>query len=130
MGHRRRTRRTPKDDAAVDKSENLSASQIIGYLAIGIIASTAVARDALALLSPLAGNLEHIAVSSFHQARKAVVLILGSSILVIGLAMIVLPGPALVVIPIGLAVLALEFAWARRWLSKIRQQITGTTKGD
>lgn len=108
----------------------VSLAVIAGILAIGIIASTAVARDALALLSPLAGNLEHIAVSSFHQARKAVVLILGSSILVIGLAMIVLPGPALVVIPIGLAVLALEFAWARRWLSKIRQQITGTTKGD
>lgn len=108
----------------------VSLAVIAGILAIGIIASTAVARDALALLSPLAGNLEHIAVSSFHQARKAVVLILGSSILVIGLAMIVLPGPALVVIPIGLAVLALEFAWARRWLSKIRQQITGTIKGD
>ena len=108
----------------------VSLAVIAGILAIGIIASTTMARDALALLSPLAGNLEHIAVSSFHQARKAVILILGSSILVIGLAMIVLPGPALVVIPIGLAVLALEFAWARRWLSKIRQQITGTTKSD
>ncbi len=34
--------------------------------------------------------------------------------------MIVLPGPAVVVIPIGLAILATEFAWARRWLQLVR----------
>ena len=32
--------------------------------------------------------------------------------------MLVLPGPALVVIPIGLAMLAMEFAWAERMLVK------------
>jgi uncharacterized protein (TIGR02611 family) len=39
-----------------------------------------------------------------------VVLVLG------GLAMLVLPGPAFLVIPIGLAILSLEFAWAGRML--------------
>ena len=34
--------------------------------------------------------------------------------------MLVLPGPAIVVIPIGLAILAAEFSWARRWLRKLR----------
>ena len=34
--------------------------------------------------------------------------------------MIVLPGPAIIVIPLGIAILALEFAWARRWLNKVR----------
>jgi tellurite resistance protein TerC len=33
--------------------------------------------------------------------------------------MILLPGPAMVVIPVGLAILAVEFAWARRWLQRI-----------
>ena len=33
-----------------------------------------------------------------------------------GLAMTVLPGPAVVVVPVGLAMLAVEFAWARRLL--------------
>jgi uncharacterized protein (TIGR02611 family) len=40
----------------------------------------------------------------------------GFAVTAAGLAMLVLPGPALVVIPIGLALLALEFAWAERAL--------------
>jgi uncharacterized protein (TIGR02611 family) len=40
----------------------------------------------------------------------------GFTVLMGGLAMLVLPGPALAVIPIGLAMLALEFAWAERLL--------------
>jgi uncharacterized protein (TIGR02611 family) len=44
--------------------------------------------------------------------------IAGGIVTVAGLAMLVLPGPALVVIPIGLAMLSLEFAWAERALEK------------
>ena len=54
-------------------------------------------------------------------ARKTVIGVVGGAILLIGIALIVLPGPAFIVIPIGLAVLASEFAWARRWLDKARQ---------
>jgi hypothetical protein len=43
------------------------------------------------------------------------------TVLLIGVALIVLPGPAFVVIPIGLAILATEYAWARRWLSAIKE---------
>ena len=35
--------------------------------------------------------------------------------------MIVLPRPAIVVIPVGLAILAVEFAWAERWLEKVKR---------
>jgi uncharacterized protein (TIGR02611 family) len=35
-----------------------------------------------------------------------------------GVAMLVLPGPAFVVIPVGLAILSLEFTWAERLLEK------------
>jgi uncharacterized protein (TIGR02611 family) len=38
------------------------------------------------------------------------------TVLLAGIAMLVLPGPALAVIPIGLAMLALEFAWAEEML--------------
>jgi uncharacterized protein (TIGR02611 family) len=41
---------------------------------------------------------------------------------VIGIIMIVTPGPAFVLIPLGLAILATEFAFARRWLDKAREQ--------
>jgi tellurite resistance protein TerC len=37
--------------------------------------------------------------------------------------MIVLPGPALVVLPAGLALLATEFVWARRLLRRIGKQV-------
>lgn len=45
----------------------------------------------------------------------------GGTLLVIGCAMIVLPGPATVVIPAGLAILATEFVWARKWLKRAKE---------
>ena len=42
----------------------------------------------------------------------------GATVLLVGIAMLVLPGPAFVVIPIGLAILSLEFEWAERLLEK------------
>jgi tellurite resistance protein TerC len=38
--------------------------------------------------------------------------------------MLVTPGPAFIVIPAGLAILGLEFAWARHWLKKARETIS------
>jgi uncharacterized protein (TIGR02611 family) len=49
-------------------------------------------------------------------ARKVAVLIVGTIVLVVGVALVVLPGPAFLVIPAGLAILATEFEWARRLL--------------
>lgn len=46
--------------------------------------------------------------------RKLVYSVLGVTVILIGIAMIVTPGPAAIVIPLGLAILAGEFAWARR----------------
>jgi uncharacterized protein (TIGR02611 family) len=54
-------------------------------------------------------------------ARRVVVAIVGMTVLLFGIALIVLPGPAFIVIPVGLAILATEFAWARRWLEIVRE---------
>lgn len=54
--------------------------------------------------------------------RRIGIGIAGGTVLLIGIAMIVLPGPAFVMIPAGLAILGLEFAWARRWLKKAREK--------
>ena len=48
------------------------------------------------------------------RVRKAIVAVIGTTLVLFGLALIVLPGPALVVVPLGVAILATEFAWARR----------------
>jgi tellurite resistance protein TerC len=101
----------------------VSLAVIGGILAVGVLASVTVARDSAALVSPIAGELERIAVASYRQARRAAILVVGSSVLLIGVAMIVLPGPALLVIPLGLAILAVEFAWARRWLVRVRRRL-------
>jgi tellurite resistance protein TerC len=53
--------------------------------------------------------------------RRVIVSVVGATVLLIGIALLVLPGPAFVVIPVGLAILATEYAWARRWLKKARQ---------
>jgi hypothetical protein len=42
-------------------------------------------------------------------------------VVAVGIAMLVLPGPGLVVIPAGLGILGLEFAFARRWLVRLRE---------
>ena len=62
---------------------------------------------------------------TYKMARRITVLVVGFSVLAIGIALIILPGPAFIVIPIGLAILSAEFAWARRWLRKVRRTISG-----
>ena len=47
---------------------------------------------------------------TYKAARRVAILVLGSTILAAGIVMVVTPGPAIVVIPIGLAILSAEFA--------------------
>ena len=49
--------------------------------------------------------------------------VIGITVLAMGVAMIVLPGPAIIVIPAGLGLLATEFVWARRLLHTVRERI-------
>lgn len=61
------------------------------------------------------------ALGGLRMARRIAVGVIGSTVVAIGVAMIVLPGPAFVVIPAGLGILGLEFAFARRWLKRLRE---------
>lgn len=61
-----------------------------------------------------------LAAATLRVARKIVVAVIGGTVLAVGVALIVLPGPAVVVIPVGLAILATEFLWARRLLGRLR----------
>jgi uncharacterized protein (TIGR02611 family) len=63
---------------------------------------------------------KHPLFGTYKVAKRIAIGIVGGSVLVIGVAMIVLPGPAFIVIPVGLGILGLEFAWARIWLKKAR----------
>lgn len=57
---------------------------------------------------------------TYRAARRIVILIVGVTVVLVGVILIFTPGPALVVIPAGLGILSIEFAWARRWLRKMR----------
>jgi uncharacterized protein (TIGR02611 family) len=63
-------------------------------------------------------------VENIKIIKRVIVSVVGLTVLLIGVALLILPGPAFVVIPVGLAILATEYAWARRWLSKARQIAT------
>lgn len=57
-----------------------------------------------------------------HLAKRSAVTILGIALLGVGVALMVLPGPGILLIVAGLAVLATEYVWAQRLLSKARNQ--------
>ncbi len=61
--------------------------------------------------------------------KKTLVILSGGGLLLAGLAMLVLPGPAFVVIPAALAILAVEFLWARRWLAWLIERIKALAPG-
>lgn len=52
------------------------------------------------------------------RVRKMIVAVIGSTLVLFGLALVILPGPAVLVVPLGLALLATEFAWARRLIRR------------
>ena len=66
---------------------------------------------------------------TFQFIRRVVVGVVGGTVLLAGLAMIVLPGPAFVVIPAALAILATEFVWARRCLRRAKEMIGHAARG-
>jgi len=61
-----------------------------------------------------------LVLKTLQQAKRLTVIVVGSTVLLLGIAMIALPGPAVLVIPIGLSVLATELVWARRLLDKLK----------
>ena len=65
-------------------------------------------------------EITSMSLAVWAQARKIVILLIGGSVMLCGFVLIFLPGPAILLIPLGLTILAVEFAWARRWLRHLR----------
>jgi tellurite resistance protein TerC len=61
---------------------------------------------------------------SYKLAKRIVIAVIGGTILLGGVIMLITPGPGLAIILLGLAILAVEFTWARLWLSKLRHSVT------
>lgn len=74
--------------------------------------------------------MKHFVLRTLGQAKRLIVVVIGFTVLAAGVAMIALPGPAIVVIPIGLAILATEFIWARKLLATVKERIERLRKGN
>jgi len=58
----------------------------------------------------------------WRSSRRAAVFVVGVALLAVGLIMFVTPGPGIVLVVAGLAILATEFAWAEHLLDQARKQ--------
>jgi uncharacterized protein (TIGR02611 family) len=78
------------------------------------------------LIASLAERRErHLQRGRFYRIMVAIA---GGTVTLAGLVMFVTPGPALIVIPIGLAMLALEFAWAEQLLERAVERAEAAKK--
>lgn len=64
----------------------------------------------------------------WRRARKVVVAVIGTTVLLIGIIMMIAPGPAFIVIPCGLAILGTEFVWAKRLLAYAKRRVQEMTQ--
>lgn len=67
-------------------------------------------------------------IKTLKQLKRWIIGLIGTTILIIGIVMIVFPGPAFIVIPIGLSILATEFIWARKVMEKFKEKFSELTK--
>lgn len=74
--------------------------------------------------------MKHLVLKTLAQAKRLVIIVIGFTVLAAGIAMIALPGPAILVIPIGLAILATEFIWAKKLLATVKERIERMKKGN
>jgi tellurite resistance protein TerC len=59
-------------------------------------------------------------ITTLQEAKRLIKIVFALTLLIIGVAMLVLPGPGILLIMVALAVLSGEFIWARRLLDHIR----------
>src|SRR5579872_5420137 len=64
----------------------------------------------------------HMIVRTVEQVRRAFRIVAGFTLLLVGVVMIVTPGPGWLVIFLGLSLLAAEFIWARRLMDRMKRE--------
>jgi uncharacterized protein (TIGR02611 family) len=60
-------------------------------------------------------------IDTLKQARRVIIGVIGFTVVLLGVVMIVTPGPGWLVILLGLSILSAEFVWARRLMKKLKQ---------
>ena len=68
---------------------------------------------------------KHPLFGTYKVAKRIAIGVVGGTVLALGIVMMVTPGPGIAGILAGLGILAIEFAWARIWLKKIKTKAQG-----
>ena len=63
---------------------------------------------------------KHPLFGTYKIAKRIVIGVVGGTVLIMGVIMIVTPGPGIAGILLGLGILGIEFTWARIWLKRIK----------
>lgn len=95
----------------------------VAVLLLSLAAGTIIGigtKGARADVSPLGESADRMAKATLRHARRTIALVVGVTLLAVGVFFVIAPGPGLPVIFIGLAVLGNEFAWAKRFAEKYR----------
>ncbi len=61
--------------------------------------------------------------AAIKHIRKSIIFVVGITVVLFGIVLIVTPGPAILIIPLGLAILATEFIWAKKLMDKVKGRI-------
>ncbi len=65
---------------------------------------------------------EHFTIKTIKQAKRLIKVVVGFTVLLLGLIMLVTPGPGIVTIILGLAILGTEFVWAKRLMKRFEKE--------
>ena len=102
----------------------VSLSAIIAMLCVGVLASVVADRRQKARAeAPFGPEVSDLARLAIKKGRRLVILVFGLTLLLIAIPIGVLPGPGgLAVAVAGLAILAVEFVWARLLLRRVKSE--------
>lgn len=60
--------------------------------------------------------------ATYRTARRVVIAVVGGTVLFFGALMMIGPGPGILTVAAGLGILSIEFAFARRWLRRVKEE--------
>jgi len=108
----------------------VSLAVVVGVMVLGVVASIIDdRRGRRASEAPLGPEAERVARLTLRQMRRAVVLVIGVTVVLVGLVMIgPIPGPGILIVPLGLGILAAEFVWARHLLALFKAKAASLEK--
>lgn len=79
--------------------------------------------DSSMLKPPVESRAKKYSRRTIKEIRRAAILVMGFTVMLIGILLLVLPGPGVIIFLSGLSMLATEFYWAKKWLKKVEKTI-------